>query len=179
MTDMRRILLTALVLVGIALVGTQPNALADAQTNPTYSSAALGFSLKYPDTWQLRENPNGRTVMFVDATVKKGYLSSVTVTAGPVKPNVTLVSADRLIQDTFTTILTDYKLYKKESGSLGGSAATQLLFTARQGKFLFAGFVVYTVRAGRLYSFTFECDRQNYDRLRATGGTILGSFTFL
>lgn len=168
---MRRILLVVLMVVGVAL--------ADSQTNPSFSSAKLGFSLQYPDTWQVRENPNGRAVIFVDTTIKRGYLTSVTVNVGPVKPNVRLSDADKLVQETFETLLTDYKLYQKEPGTLGGSAATQLLFTARQGKFLFAGFVVYTVRSGRLYSFTFECDRQNYERLRATGGTILGSFNFL
>ena len=123
--------------------------------------------------------PNGRSVMFVDTVQKSGYLTGVTVSVASVKPEVTLASAGKLMQQTFSTLLTGYKLYRKQPGTLGGSAATQLLFTARQGKFLFAGFVVYTVRAGRLYSFTFECDRQNYERLRATGGTILGSFSFL
>jgi len=53
------------------------------------------------------------------------------------------------------------------------------LYTARRGKFVLAGFVLYTVRSSKLYEFTFECDRQNYEQLRTLGGTILGSFNFL
>lgn len=168
---MRRILLALFTVFGVAF--------SDSQTNPTFSSPALGFSIVYPDAWRVHENQAGRRVSFVDTGPTAGFLTSVTISVSPVASSLTLTNANAIMQGRLRTSLKDFKLYQNQPSTLGGNAAAQLLYTARQGKSLFAGFVVYAVRSGRLYSFTFECDRKDYERLRAVGGTILGSFSFL
>lgn len=173
---MRKVFLAVLTALGAVLAGS---VLADSQTNPRFSSPALGFSVVYPDTWRVQQNQAGRRVSFVDVARTTGFLTSVTVSSSPVASGVTLKSANAIVQGRLKTSLKDFKLFQNQPSTLGGTAATQLLYTAQQGKLVLAGFVIYTVRSGRLYEFSFECDRQNYERLRALGGMILGSFSFL
>lgn len=169
----------------------QPSSQKEAQATPasqsepkTYQSEKNGFSLKYPSSWSLKENPSPSFVTGFFSSEESGsdnYRENLLVRVVDIskQPKMTLQEgADLWENDTQKEEGNNFNVTERKSSTVAGESAKDIIFDIKTKDVDGHGMIRITLKNNKAYIFQFNALKTTYDKYLPDIETILSSVKF-
>src|SRR3989338_4616967 len=171
--SMIKMCLSILTLILLAVFGC------DMRFKP-YSNATYKFKMKYPKTWQLRENAEGAAVVFISP--KETPLDTYSENLSVVIQNLNgrpmpLAQYTQEAIYQLTRTLKNIQALNSSGFSLSGRAAHKFEYVFKSD-FKIKIMHIWTLKDKMSYQITFGCDMDRCDDYMATVNEMIDSFEF-
>ncbi len=146
-----------------------------------YTNKENGFSLQYPESWQVREGAFGTIVSILsplDGT-KDQFSENVNVVSEAVSANTNLNDYYKASEANLKKYFTDFKVLKNDGATLGGYPARTVTYQAAQASLKLRTTQVFTIRDNRVFIITLTNVQDSPNNYFATMSAVVRSFRFL
>lgn len=166
---------------------TQQNTPATSQPESkpkTYQNEKNGFSLEYPESWSLKENPAAGYVtgfFSPQESNSDNYKENLLVKIIDIstQPKITLQElADLWENQTKKAEGTNFTVTDRTSSTLGGENAKDIVYIGKVDKIDLKGMVRITLKNGKAYIFQYNAEKPSYDKFLPDITKILASVKF-
>ncbi len=99
-----------------------------------YTNAQYGFSATTPAGWKQGSYP-GTAVTFASPKIVQAFAPNINVIVQALPGGTTLKAVNEATLSQIKTLITDGKVISQKATTLNGLAATQLVYTGRQGQY--------------------------------------------
>jgi hypothetical protein len=147
-------------------------------TYSTYTNHDHNFSIKYPNSWAIKENTDGVVVGFIspmDTSVDQ-FLENITVVVQDMSANpMSLEKYNETVIAQMQSVFNNVTILESTSTYLDGTVGTKFVFTAA-AQTTIKMMVVWMIRNSRAYQITLTSEADAFDRIFPHMQTALDSF---